>query len=134
MEQDIIHIWQKLLGFKNLGVKDDFFELGGDSIKAISAISGIHKKLNIAISLKEFFDKPHVEALAEYIRDHITETGYSPIKPVEKKEYYPLSNAQKRVYILQQLDIENTAYNISDVIPLGQDIDVVGKAQLVQLP
>jgi amino acid adenylation domain-containing protein len=124
MEQDIIHIWQKLLGFKDLGVKDDFFELGGDSIKAISAISSIHKKLNIAISLKEFFDKPNVEVLAEYIRDHIAETGYSHIKPVEKKEYYSLSNAQKRVYILQQLDIENTAYNISDVIPLGQDIDV----------
>ncbi len=40
------------------------------------------------------------------------------ITPVEKKEYYPISSAQKRLYIIQQMDMGNTAYNMPQVIPM----------------
>ncbi|MCP4218660.1 MAG: hypothetical protein GY765_28760, partial [bacterium] len=40
------------------------------------------------------------------------------IKPVEKKEYYTLSSAQKRLYVLQQMELESTAYNIPSATSL----------------
>ena len=43
---------------------------------------------------------------------------YAPIAPVEEKEYYPLSSAQKRMFVLNQLDRENTAYNITNVLKI----------------
>jgi len=45
------------------------------------------------------------------------------IAPVEKKEYYPISSAQKRLYIIQQKDREITAYNMPQVIPLEERIE-----------
>jgi amino acid adenylation domain-containing protein len=43
---------------------------------------------------------------------------YKSIDPVEKKEYYPLSSAQKRMYFLQEMNLKSTVYNILNVIPL----------------
>ena len=44
--------------------------------------------------------------------------------PVEEKEYYALSSAQKRMYILQQMDLNSTAYNMPQIIPLPGEIDI----------
>ena len=45
------------------------------------------------------------------------------IEAVEKKEFYRLSSAQKRMYILQQLDPKSVVYNVSKLIPLEEEID-----------
>ncbi|MFA8435574.1 MAG: amino acid adenylation domain-containing protein [Marinifilaceae bacterium] len=44
--------------------------------------------------------------------------------PLEKQEYYPVSAAQKRLFMLQQLNIESTAYNVPNYIQLSRDIDL----------
>ncbi len=44
---------------------------------------------------------------------------------MEKKDYYFLSSAQKRLYILQRMDLENTAYNMPHTIPLSKDTEPV---------
>ncbi len=110
-EQVLAEILSNLFGFEEIGVHDDFFELGGDSLKAITVIYKIHKKLNREIPLPEFFERRTIEKLAEYIKKG--EKGkYTAVEPVEKKEYYPLSSTQKRLFILQQLEGENTVYNM----------------------
>ncbi|MGD2085118.1 MAG: amino acid adenylation domain-containing protein [Candidatus Aminicenantes bacterium] len=109
-EQSITEIWQELFGFDKIGVRDSFFELGGDSLKAITVISRIHRKLHVEIPLTEFFKRPTIEALAEYLY-HASISRLSVIQPLEKKDYYVLSSAQKRLYLLQQLDKGSIGYN-----------------------
>jgi len=110
-EQVLADILSSLFGFEEIGVHDDFFELGGDSLKAITVIYKIHKKLNREIPLPVFFERRTIEKLAEYLKKG--EKGkYTAVEPVEKKEYYPLSSTQKRLFILQQLEGENTVYNM----------------------
>ncbi|HLP58532.1 MAG TPA: amino acid adenylation domain-containing protein, partial [Candidatus Deferrimicrobium sp.] len=63
--------------------------------------------------------------------------GFSPehfaaIEPVEKKEYYRVSSAQKRIYILQQLDVKTTGYNMSRVMELEGQVDIKHLEQAVQ--
>ncbi|MCP4155877.1 MAG: non-ribosomal peptide synthetase, partial [bacterium] len=48
---------------------------------------------------------------------------YSAIEPGEKKEYYVQSSAQKRLYILQQMELESTAYNMPQIIPLKKETE-----------
>jgi NAD(P)-dependent dehydrogenase (short-subunit alcohol dehydrogenase family)/acyl carrier protein len=117
IEEKLSNIWQDLLGYDRVGVRDSFFELGGDSLKAVIAISRIHKQLKIRIPLKDFFSFPTIEGLAQYTKD-IGAHGYISIAPVERKEYYPLSSAQKRMFILNQLDRRNTSYNIPAVMEM----------------
>jgi acyl transferase domain-containing protein/acyl carrier protein len=109
-EFSLCKIWQILLGFEEVGVSDDFLELGGDSLKAITMITKVHKEFNVSVPLTEFFESPTITHLAGFIQD-AEEDVYLSIQPVEKKEYYPLSSAQKRIYILQRMEPGSTGYN-----------------------
>ena len=53
------------------------------------------------IPLVELFKTPNIRALAEYAQG-ADKIDYSAVEPIEKKEYYALSSAQKRLYFLQQ--------------------------------
>ena len=63
------------------------------------------------ISFKDIFKNPTIRALSRYITA-AKKNSYTAIKPVEKREYYQLSSAQKRLYILRQLDFNSTSYNM----------------------
>ncbi|HLP45175.1 MAG TPA: amino acid adenylation domain-containing protein [Candidatus Kapabacteria bacterium] len=131
IEKKMVNLWAELLGRdashivqlqNSLGIDDDFFQVGGHSLKAMILVSRIHKELNVKLPLAELFKAPTIRGLYQYIM----ETGkdiYKSIIPVEKKEYYVLSSAQKRMYILQQIDLKNTAYNMPQIIPLAGQVD-----------
>ena len=58
--------------------------------------------------------------LIEFLQRRIEKKEkYAAIEPVEQKEYYPLSSVQKRLYILQQLDLDSTPYNMPVVMELA---------------
>jgi hypothetical protein len=71
----------------------------------------------------ELFKTPTVKGLEGYIKKEASEEKYNPLKAVEAKEYYPLSSAQKRLYILQQMEEKPTAYNIPTVVTAEGDLD-----------
>ena len=66
-QQSLADTWQRLFGFEKVGITDDFFQLGGDSLKAVTVISTIHKTLTVEIPLPAFFSHPTIKKLAEYI-------------------------------------------------------------------
>ncbi len=112
LEHSIARIWQQQFGFADIGIRDDFFALGGDSLKAISMISRIHKDLQARVKLDEFFARPSIQALAGYIG--AAEKGdYTAVSPVEKREYYPVSAAQKRLYLIDRMEMPGVAYNMT---------------------
>ncbi|MEH1851362.1 MAG: SDR family NAD(P)-dependent oxidoreductase, partial [Nostoc sp.] len=67
IEQKLAHIWQPILGIKEVGLYDNFFELGGDSLLIIQVRSQIIKILNKNISTACLFEYSTISALAEYI-------------------------------------------------------------------
>ncbi|MDQ1355259.1 MAG: hypothetical protein QG657_5569, partial [Acidobacteriota bacterium] len=115
--------WSSLFGYERIGIHDDFFQLGGDSLLAMAVIAKIHKGLKVRVPIVEFFNTPTIESLAVYIDANVRETTLEVIEPVEKKHYYPVSSAQKRLYILQQMEPGSVAYNESNVIVLEGEPD-----------
>jgi amino acid adenylation domain-containing protein len=115
MEKKLAGIFQELLGINQVGVYDDFFELGGDSLKAVNFGARIHKELDTEVPITEFFNRPNIKMLAELIGSGGEETLYSGIPPVEEREYYPLSSAQERLYVLSRVEGVHTGYNLSSV-------------------
>ena len=122
IDKKLVGLWSEVLGIASIGIDDNFFELGGHSLKATALISRIHKELDIKIPLAEFFKTPTIQGLSDYISGTVKNI-YESILPVEEKEYYSLSFAQERMYILQQMDLNSTAYNMPQVIPLTGGID-----------
>jgi amino acid adenylation domain-containing protein len=124
VENKLGHIWQEVLGIekKKISVEENFFQLGGHSLKAIMMVSKIHREFNVKIPLAEIFNTPTIKGLAGYIK-RTAENKYISIDPVEMKKYYPLSPAQKRLYIFQHMELENTAYNMPQIAALEGELD-----------
>jgi amino acid adenylation domain-containing protein len=110
VEQALVGVWQKFFGIREVGIDDDFFELGGDSLKAITVVTEIHKQMNTRVPVTEIFQSPTIKKLAQYIKG-AEKVEYAAIEPVEEREYYPLSSAQKRLYILYQMNPGSTGYH-----------------------
>lgn len=68
-EIKLCEIWSEVLKTESelISINADFFSLGGNSLLSISLIGKIHRKLNVKISLRDFFEKPTVRSTAEYI-------------------------------------------------------------------
>ena len=122
-EETLANLWAGFFGYDKIGTRDDFFELGGDSLKAMVIASKIHKELNIELPFQEFFNRPTIEGLVEYIEQITEKTTYVPIETAEEKEYYSLASAQKRLYILQQMEPGNISYNQSNVAILEGQLE-----------
>jgi len=127
IEKKLINIWSDVLAqpHDKIGIDDDFFQLGGHSLKATILVSRIHKELSVKIPLVEVFKNLTVKGLSRYIESAAI-NRYAAIEPVEKKEYYALSSAQKRLYFLQQFDLNGTGYNIPLIFPMGKGLEKDG--------
>ncbi len=114
IEEQLVKIWEDHLTFEGIGVFDDFFELGGNSVKAILIINSIREKLNFNIKIADFFKNKNVKKLTDYLnRSSIADSTNSiNILPSEKKEYYTISSAQKRLFILDSLTNRTISFNL----------------------
>jgi acyl transferase domain-containing protein/acyl carrier protein len=122
-EKAIAETWQKLFGIDQIGILDDFFELGGDSLKAMIMLSKIHKQLEVRIPLSVMFSTPTIKALVEYVTRG-EKDRYASIQPVEEKEFYPVSSAQKRMFILNRLKGNETSDNTPGAMAVEGKLDI----------
>ncbi len=82
-----------MLNKQQIGIRDDFFQLGGQSLKAAALVSRIHKKLNVELPLSEVFSYPTVESMAVKLMS-LKEHVFTQIEPAGQREVYPLSFSQ----------------------------------------
>lgn len=110
-EKALVLIWSEVLGHERIGVLDNFFALGGHSLKATALLTRVARDLRVDIPLRQIFQSPTIRELAAYI-DSAQVSHYASIKRVEDQLYYPVSAAQKRLYVLYELDGNSTGYNM----------------------
>ncbi|MCK4259968.1 MAG: amino acid adenylation domain-containing protein, partial [Halanaerobiales bacterium] len=115
IEVKLADFWSEILAVEKIGVNDDFFALGGHSLKAMQLSRKVSKEFNKELPLRIIFRLPTIRDLAKYILGE-KEARYVNINVVEKKEYYSLSSAQKRLFALNQLEGNNVSYNMPSFI------------------
>ncbi len=117
MEEAIKVIWSKILdvGAEQLQATSDFFQLGGHSLKATVLLSMVRQELGVKIPIQDIFKSPTIRGMADIIGRRAAEQD-DYVQPVEKRQYYPLSSAQKRLYILHQLETGSLGYNMPTVL------------------
>jgi amino acid adenylation domain-containing protein/thioester reductase-like protein len=123
VEAAIARLFGSILGVERVGIDDDFFALGGHSLKATILVSRIHKELGVACPLREVFEHPTVAGLAERIEAG-RRSVYASIPIAEKRPFYPLSSAQKRLYVIEQMGGTGTAYNMPGALLVEGPLDV----------
>jgi acyl carrier protein len=67
LERKIAAIWQEVLGIDQVGVHDDFFELGGNSLVGLQIVARINRTLDLSVELRAVFELPTVASQAQMI-------------------------------------------------------------------
>ncbi|MCP4661158.1 MAG: amino acid adenylation domain-containing protein, partial [bacterium] len=118
IEEMVAGIWTEVLGqvapVSQVGVYDDFFELGGHSLLATQVSSRVSRVLGIDIGPRLLFENPTVAAMAAELEQRSAADRGAPTAPlvaVEREGPIPLSFSQERLWFIQQLEPEYTAYN-----------------------
>lgn len=126
----IAQIWGDVLGFDEIGIQENYYEMGGDSILGMKIANTITEELDKSVSVVDLLQYPTIEALVVYLQETGSESEvsdeevYPSIVPVEEREYYPVSSAQKRMFILDQFEGDSTSYNIYRAALIQNDFDV----------
>ncbi|MEN2401844.1 amino acid adenylation domain-containing protein [Flavobacterium sp. MC2016-06] len=129
IEIGLAKIWEEVLNVEKLGIHDDFFELGGHSIKLGKLINTYQKKFDVKLSFSQLFKNTSLISHAGLI----SKSGKLKYKEIEKvaiSKSYPLSDAQRRLWVLSQFEQNSIAYNMPSyhVLEGGYDIDNLKKA------
>ncbi len=82
VELEVAAIWSQVLGVKQVGTHDNFFDLGGHSLNATLVISRIHQRLRVALPLRTLFEAPTLSELAGVLATTLVEKAASETPPV----------------------------------------------------
>lgn len=122
LEEKLVKIWSDILKIKNIGIYDNFFELGGDSLKATYIAANIYKEIGIEVPLNQLFSEPTIKTLAECAVT-AEKVEYKTIDKIDKSSSHPVSPAQKRMYVMYEIERQDTSYNITHVMKVKGSID-----------
>lgn len=127
VEVKLKQIWEDVLQVSHIGATDNFFEIGGQSLNATVVIAKIHKELNVNLPFKELFRNPRLRDLANYIESEVQSTfvGIQHVGKLEgyAQDYYPASSAQRRMYMIFQIDPLSIAYNVPITMEIDGNVD-----------
>ena len=128
VEGIVAGIYAEVLGVDRVGVDESFFDLGGDSISAMRLIAAINTSFNSDLAVRAVFEAPTVAQLSPRIGEGAG--GLPALIAGERPAVIPLSFAQNRLWLLDQLQGPSPVYNIATALRLSGrlDADALGSA------
>jgi len=128
-------IWSELLGHPQLGVRENFFALGGHSLLVTQMVARIRTLLQVEMPVRTVFDEPTIAGLARWIEQalRINEAREQPLRRAEAyPEEIPLSFAQQRLWFLDQLHPDSTQYLSTGLLRLRGKLSSRAVEQSIQ--
>lgn len=131
-EIKLTEIWQRILDRKTIGINDNFFHLGGHSLKIIKLSNQIFVNLGVHINIKEIYAHNTIKQQALFI-DSSLNAYTTSIPKAEIEASYPLSSSQYRLWNVCSIDPEaNKAYNIRLIDVKNTVINTAALTQALQ--
>ncbi|MEG8180822.1 amino acid adenylation domain-containing protein, partial [Nocardia terpenica] len=124
IEEIVAQIFGEVLGIARVGVDDDFFELGGNSLIATQVASRLGIALDTRVPVRMLFEASTVAALAARVESHAGDGARKALVARERPEEVPLSLAQQRMWFLNRFDTASAVNNIPVAIRLSGELDV----------
>ncbi|HET8846605.1 MAG TPA: amino acid adenylation domain-containing protein, partial [Ktedonobacteraceae bacterium] len=121
IEEAVAEIWVTLLGRKKIGRHESFFALGGHSLLATQVIARIRSLFGLDMPLRSLFEKPTIAGLGQLVSEALEgkyQTQRPALIPVSREQDLPLSFAQQRLWLLDQIEPGSSAYNIPEALRL----------------
>lgn len=129
VETRLVRIFEEVLRLDRIGVLDNFFSLGGHSLLAARVLARVNTDFNVDLPLRSLFEFPTIRELSIEIEKSRTAKRESPRNSLRKltrtsHDELPLSFSQLRLWFLEQMEGELTAYNMPFIWRLKGAINV----------
>lgn len=130
-ETVVAEIWRDVLRSAQPRRHDDFFDLGGDSLLANIVVNRIRNHFSLDVELSTIFMHPTLQALSRAVDAKANDCGTPDTEHSAEREIArasdsapaPLSFSQHRMWLIQSLDAQNSAYNIAVGLRLTGTLD-----------
>ncbi|WP_328940793.1 amino acid adenylation domain-containing protein [Streptomyces sp. NBC_00250] len=123
-EETLCGLFAEVLGLPegSVGIDSDFFDLGGHSLLATRLVSRARTALDAELAIRDLFEAPTVAELVE--RAAPSRGAARPaLVAAERPDELPLSHAQQRLWVIQQIECTSAAYNFPLVMRLNGTFD-----------
>lgn len=121
-------LWASVLNLSDLNAGDHFFESGGNSLMAIQLIARIVRQFGLRLSMNDIFTHPTLRELSAYVdqlpRQDVSITGPSS-SVIRSASHLPLSFAQNRLWIIEQLYALESVYNVPIILRIQGTLDLL---------
>ncbi|HLK55511.1 MAG TPA: amino acid adenylation domain-containing protein [Chthonomonadaceae bacterium] len=126
IEEGLAEIWSEVLRLDQVGVHSSFFDLGGHSLLATQVISRIRTIFAVELPLRVLFETPTIAGLAAHIAGTSGSGASSApgLVRVSREGRLPLSFAQQRLWFIDQLEPDSSAYHIPLAVRLRGSLDI----------
>ncbi|OYD68941.1 non-ribosomal peptide synthetase [Rhodococcus sp. OK302] len=124
VEHAVAAVFADLLGLERVGLDDDFFVLGGNSLIATRLAARLGQALDTTVPVRALFDATTVEALAQAVGATAGSGRRKALEAHPRPARLPLSLAQQRMWLVNQMDTAAATYNIPLALRLMGDLDV----------
>jgi NAD(P)-dependent dehydrogenase (short-subunit alcohol dehydrogenase family)/acyl carrier protein len=141
LERQIAQVYGEFLGYPEISIYDNFYELGGDSIIAAKMVRAANQLPGVNLVVEDLLRYPTVKELANLqtpalptVESAASRTGLD-ITPVEKKDYYPVSDFQEALFVFSQLRGSKslgTANNLPSALLVESEVDGQRIGQIFQ--
>jgi len=129
-EWQLAGFWADLLDINEIGVEEDVFALGADSLTVAQLMSRLRARFGVEFSFKDIFDAPTVAALAARIESMRSSSSIAPPSlpdiPASSQENSEglLSQQQQRIHVLSTIDRIGHKYHVVDAVRLSGPLDL----------
>ncbi|HYR11437.1 MAG TPA: amino acid adenylation domain-containing protein [Longimicrobium sp.] len=125
VEEILCGIWAAVLGVERVGVRDDFFALGGHSLRAVQIVARLRDALGVTVPLPAIFQAHTVQALAAQVERSIGvgAAEAETIEPVDRSEPLPLSPAQEAVWFFERLSPGMRSYQFQASVRMRGELN-----------
>ena len=125
VETELAAIWTSVLKRDGIGVFDNFFEAGGDSLLAFRLIARIGLKFEVECSNQLIFERPTIAGIAEFLGEHAhAKTPMPGFPPADSLDAIPLTSMQQRAWFFAQLAPDSPVYNVPLAFRLKGNLDL----------
>ncbi len=122
-EELLAQLWCSALGIARAGRRDDFFRLGGHSLLAAQLASRVRTTMGVELPVRRIFEQPTLEGLAAAIDRESQGRIGPPVTRRERPDGAPLSFAQQRLWILDQLAAGGPVYHLPVALRIQGDLN-----------
>ncbi|MCL2534896.1 MAG: amino acid adenylation domain-containing protein, partial [Nocardiaceae bacterium] len=120
----LVTVFGEVLGNEaSIGVSDNFFDLGGNSLVATRLLARVNAEFGVQLGVRELFDAPTVAGLAAAVDASLAGDAVPALEASARPARIPLSPAQSRMWFLNRFDPRSPAYNVPVALRLTGALD-----------